>query len=181
MLGFYGSPGVARLNIGLATIEGILGGRASEAGGYCAEALAAKAANKNKYTGSGCVFGCDVDKQIEKWCEDKGATAAERCLEAKEAKDANKNTYRSENVDVQIAKWCAADAQVTAAKAGVYTPASPQQIAEELYWDESQMMTADSAFDTPAGEDEEKSSLLLPLAMGGAAILLLGGVLLASR
>lgn len=166
MLGFYGSPGVARLNIGRGTIEGILGGRASEAGGYCAEAMAAKAAGKNKYTGSGCVFGCDVDKQIEKWCTDKGETATERCIGAQEARDAGKKTYRMENVDQQIAKWCSTSEQVTAAIAGQYTPASPSEVVEELYWNEDQVVT-------PGFEDvpvEEKKSLLLPIAAAGLAI-----------
>lgn len=169
MLGFYGALDIARLN-----------GRASSSGGYCAEAMAAKAGGKKKYTGSGCVFGCDVDKQIEKWCGSKGETAAERCSGAKEALSMGKNSYRMENVHQQIAKWCSADAQVQAAVSGSYSPASPEQVAEELYWDENMMMTAGGG--GGGGEiPEEKGSLMLPLAMGGVAILLLGGVLLASR
>ena len=157
---------MARLNIGRGTIEGILGGRASEAGGYCAEAIAAKAWGKKKYTGSGCVFGCSVDKQIEKWCEDKGETAAERCIGAQEALAAGKKSYRSENVHQQIAKWCAAGAQVQEAKAGAYTPASPTELVEELYWNEDQGMPSGSQ-DAP---EEEKKSLLLPIAAVGLAI-----------
>ncbi len=142
-------------------------GRASKSGGYCAEAIAAEAGGKKSYKGSGCVVGCDVDKQIEKWCVDKGDIAAERCIGAKEALDAGKKTYRSANVHTQIAKWCAATSQVESAKGGAYTPDSPAEVVEELYWNEDQVMTSGSQ-DAPV--DEEKKSLLLPIAAGALAI-----------
>jgi hypothetical protein len=144
-------------------------GRASKSGGYCAEAIAAEAAGKKSYKGSGCVIGCDVDKQIEKWCVDKGDIAAERCIGAQEALDAGKKTYRSANVHTQIAKWCAATSQVEAAKGGAYTPSSPSEVVEELYWNEDQVM-ASGDLDVPLEEGEEKKSLLLPIAAAGLAI-----------
>lgn len=162
MLGFYGSASLALQNASL-----------SKTAEHCAGAKAAQASGKKQYR------LIDVDKQVAKFCEQKADNVSSRCAGALEAQEMGKSTYRMVNTETQIAKWCSEEASLTAAAAGQYTPASPQEVAEELYWDESQMMTADSGFS--ADVEDEKSSMLLPLGLGVGAIVLLGGVFLASR
>lgn len=162
MLGFYGSASYALQNASL-----------SKTAEHCAGAKAAQASGKKQYR------FVDVDKQVAKFCEQKVDNVSERCAGALEAQEMGKSTYRMVNTETQIAKWCSEEAALEAARAGQYTPSSPQEVAEELYWDESEMMT--SASGAGYGTEEDKGSLLLPLAMGGVAILLLGGVILASR
>ena len=169
MKGFYGATTLARRNL---SFLGVGQSKLSSTARDCAGAMAAQAVGK-KYR------MLNADKQVEKFCGTKAEKVSDKCAGALEAQQMGKGTYRMINTEKQIAKWCSVDAATTAAAAGQYTPASPQEVAEELYWDESQMPTADSGFS--ADVEDEKSSMLLPLALGVGAIMLLGGVFLASR
>jgi len=162
MKGFYGATTLARRNAS----------KLSSTAKHCAGAKAAQAAGKSYRF-------INADKQVEKFCGTKAEKVSDKCAGALEAQQMGKSTYRMINTEKQIATWCSADAATTAAAAGVYVPSSPEEVAEELYWDENMMMTAGGG--GGAVVEEEKGSMLLPLAMGGIAIVILGGVLLASR
>lgn len=138
---FYGSALIARRNASL-----------SKTAEHCAAAKAKQAAGESKYR------LVDVDKQIRKFCEDKYDDVGKKCREATEALEMNKPTYRMRNTEGQVAKWCSEAASLDAAIAGQFTPASPQEIAEELYWDESQTTSGEGG----GALEEGGSGFLIP-------------------
>ena len=158
---FYGSAIIARRNASL-----------SKTAEHCAAAKAKQASGGSQYRLR------DIDKQVRKFCEDKHDDVNKRCQEAREALQMGKSTYRMRNTEGQVARWCLEAGSLDAAIAGKFTPASPQEIAEELYWDESQMTSGSGG---AVEEEGGGSGLLLPALVAGGALLLLGGVFFASR
>ena len=157
---FYGSALIARRNASL-----------SKTAEHCAAAKAKQASGAKTYR------LVDVDKQVRKFCEDKYDNVSDKCQEAMEALEMGKPTYRMRNTEGQVAKWCSEAASLDAAKAGQFTPASPQDIAEELYWDESQTTSGEGG----GAVEEGGSGFLIPALVAGGALLLLGGVVLVAR
>ena len=140
--------------------------------GYIHPTVARRNAGVKKSAGK-CAAAVAVDdaKGIVKWCDKKGSKAEERCATAKERHSQGKKKYRGKPVAEAVALWCSIAGQVEQTKTGEFTPATPAEMAEDLYWDKDALSTeTDLIVDT----EESKMNLLLPLAAGTLALGIIG-------